>query len=66
MDDQVTAAINSVPRDRYLRTADGHQLPQTFKPELVAEMLQLLDVLPDHGVLEMGIGSGYSAALLAT
>jgi hypothetical protein len=29
VDDQVTAAVNRVARDRYLCTADGRQLPQT-------------------------------------
>lgn len=67
VDDRVTAAINhvAVARDRYRCTADGRQLPQTSKPELIATMLRLLDVQPGHHVLEIGTGSGYSTALLA-
>lgn len=65
MDDRVTAAIDHVARDRYQRTTDGRQLPQTSKPELIATMLRLLDVQPDQRVLEVDTGSGYSTALLA-
>jgi protein-L-isoaspartate(D-aspartate) O-methyltransferase len=65
VDDQVSVAINHVVRDRYLRTADGRQLPQTSTPELIATMLRLLDVQPGQRVLEVGTGSGYSTALLA-
>jgi protein-L-isoaspartate(D-aspartate) O-methyltransferase len=65
VDDRVGVAIHHVARDRYLRTQDGRQLPQTSRPELIATMLRLLDVQPDHQVLEVGTGSGYSTALLA-
>ncbi len=34
-------------------------------PRLVAEMLTLLDAAPDHRVLEIGTGTGWTAALLA-
>jgi hypothetical protein len=46
MNDRLNAAIEHVARDRYMRTADGRQFPQTSKPELVATMLRLLDVQP--------------------
>jgi hypothetical protein len=39
VDDQVSIAIDRVARDRYLRAADGRQLPQTSKHELIAAML---------------------------
>ncbi|MBC7287833.1 MAG: protein-L-isoaspartate O-methyltransferase, partial [Armatimonadetes bacterium] len=35
------------------------------QPYIVAVMLEMLDVGPDHKVLEVGAGSGYQAALLA-
>lgn len=35
-------------------------------PAIMAEMLEHLDVRPGHRVLEVGTGTGYNAALLAT
>lgn len=35
------------------------------QPSLVASMLEALDLSPGHRVLEIGLGSGYNAALLA-
>ncbi|WP_067902042.1 methyltransferase domain-containing protein [Actinomadura chibensis] len=37
----------------------------TSAPHLVAEMLDLLDARPGHRVLEVGTGTGWTAALLA-
>ncbi len=36
------------------------------QPYIVAFMTEALDVQPDHRVLEIGTGSGYQAAILAT
>ncbi len=36
------------------------------QPAVMAKMLEALDVQPGHRVLEIGTGSGYNAALLAT
>lgn len=36
------------------------------QPRTVADMLRLLDVQPDHRVLDVGAGSGWTTALLAT
>ncbi len=34
-------------------------------PSIIAEMLEILDILPDNKVLEVGTGSGYVTALLS-
>ena len=75
-DDSVLDAFLEVPRELFVDPSDldqsyaDHALPigsgQTIsQPTTVILMLQLLDVLPGHRVLEIGTGSGYNAALLA-
>jgi protein-L-isoaspartate(D-aspartate) O-methyltransferase len=75
-DPRVLAAMAEVPRHlfvdaAFLRRAYGdHALPtaegQTIsQPWIVARMLELLALAPDHRVLEVGTGSGYQTALLA-
>ena len=75
-DPRVLAAMAGVPRERFVRdehrdVAYGdHALPiglsQTIsQPYIVARMTELLDVRPDHHVLEIGTGSGYQAAVLS-
>ena len=74
-DPRVLKAMREVPRHRFLR---GHieaaykdnALPlaagQTIsQPYIVARMTELLDVRPDHSVLEIGTGSGYQTIILA-
>ena len=74
--DPVLKAFLAVPRELFVDTSYRHQsyadhpLPigceQTIsQPTTVMLMLQLLEVLPDQRVLEIGTGSGYNAALLA-
>ena len=69
--------MQSVPREEFVREADraaaygDHALPigegQTIsQPYVVARMTELLEVEPDDHVLEIGTGSGYQAAVLAT
>src|SRR2546426_5500720 len=59
-----------VPPDERLRAYDDCPLAiglgQTIsQPYVVGYMTELLEVGPDHKVLEVGTGSGYQAAILA-
>lgn len=76
LDPRVLEAIRKVPRHRFVPeelSALAYQnrpLPigheQTIsQPYIVALMTHLLEVEPGHGVLEIGTGSGYQAAVLA-
>lgn len=76
-DPRVLEAMRRVPRhrfvpgmpverayaDRALPTAEGQTISQ---PYIVARMTELLHVDPGVRVLEIGTGSGYQAAVLAT
>ncbi|MEX2229823.1 MAG: protein-L-isoaspartate(D-aspartate) O-methyltransferase [Dehalococcoidia bacterium] len=75
-DERVLAAIERVPRERFVPTElwdaayDDRALPigdgQTIsQPYVVARMTELLDARPEHHVLDVGGGSGYQAAVLA-
>jgi protein-L-isoaspartate(D-aspartate) O-methyltransferase len=75
-DERVLAAMARVPRHEFVaepyrpHAYDDNPLPigegQTIsQPYMVAIMLQLLNVAPEHNVLEVGTGSGYQTALLA-
>lgn len=75
-DERVLSAMRSVPRhlfideetwpwayaDGPLRIGCGQTISQ---PYIVALMTDLLDVEPDHRVLDVGTGSGYQAAILS-
>ncbi len=69
--------MRTVPRERFVpgdlagRAYEDNPLPighgQTIsQPYLVAYMTEALRVEPQHKVLEIGTGSGYQAAVLAT
>jgi len=59
----VTAELtDSAYADRALPIACGQTISQ---PYVVAYMTEQLDVEPQHGVLEVGTGSGYQAAILS-
>ncbi|HJM48344.1 MAG TPA: protein-L-isoaspartate(D-aspartate) O-methyltransferase [Alphaproteobacteria bacterium] len=73
---KVLAALAQVPRHRFVPALArpfaylNRPLPighgQTIsQPYIVALMTDLLEVEPDHVVLEVGTGSGYQAAVLA-
>jgi protein-L-isoaspartate(D-aspartate) O-methyltransferase len=73
--ERVLAAMRKVPRhcfvpqdvrshayvDSPVRIGNGQTISQPF---IVALMTQLLDVRPEHRVLDVGTGSGYQAAIL--
>lgn len=72
----VLTAMGRIPREHYVAAPDQERayvnrpLPigygQTIsQPFIVALMTDLLDLQPEHVVLEIGTGSGYQAAVLA-
>jgi protein-L-isoaspartate(D-aspartate) O-methyltransferase len=74
-DPRVLEAMGRVPRERFVpgeiaaRAYADSPLPigygQTIsQPYIVAYMTEVLDVQPQHRVLEIGTGSGYQAAIL--
>ena len=76
-DPQVLAAMGRVPRHLFVPPALEHQayddnpLPIGYgvtisQPYIVALMTQAADIKPGQQVLEVGTGSGYQAAVLAT
>jgi len=65
MDDPLCAAMATVPYDAYVLESDGTPVRESSTPEIVANVLRLLEAKPGERILEVGTGSGYSAALLA-
>jgi protein-L-isoaspartate(D-aspartate) O-methyltransferase len=76
LDDRVMDAMAKVPRDAFVPKPvkhlafDNGPLPiglgQTIsQPYIVALMTDLLQLKPDHSVLEIGTGSGYQTAVLS-
>jgi protein-L-isoaspartate(D-aspartate) O-methyltransferase len=75
-DPRVLRAMEEVPRHLFVRPEDevvahaDSPLPigygQTIsQPYIVALMTEILELEPDHRVLEIGTGSGYQAAVLS-
>ncbi len=75
-DKRVIEAMKKVPRHLFIDKVYQHQaykdypLPvgkgQTIsQPYMVAVMTELLELKPEHTVLEVGTGSGYQTAILA-
>lgn len=65
MRDRVAAALAAIRPETYASWRDGAPVRQVSNPRLVARMLRLLDPPAAATVLEIGTGSGYSAALLS-
>jgi protein-L-isoaspartate(D-aspartate) O-methyltransferase len=65
MTSQVTAAVEETSYAYFVTEPDGSKLPQSSAIAAVSETLTLLDVRPGQHVLEIGTGSGYTAALLS-
>jgi len=75
-DEKVLSAMRTVPRHLFVKPSDlsaaygDHPLPigygQTIsQPYVVALMTEMLQLKPEHRVLEVGTGSGYQAAVLS-
>jgi protein-L-isoaspartate(D-aspartate) O-methyltransferase len=75
-DRRVLAALEVVPRERFVRAEDRRRAREdrplrtaadqtTSQPSLIAGMLELLRLRGHERVLEVGTGPGYQAALLA-
>jgi protein-L-isoaspartate(D-aspartate) O-methyltransferase len=76
-DERVLAAMGAIPRERFVPPSDRSHaygdaaLPieagqSISQPYMVARMTELLGVRPGDRVLEIGTGSGYQAAILAS
>ena len=74
-DERVLTSFKKVQREKFIpkelqeHAYDDEPLPigcnQTIsQPFIVASMTELLDIEPDHRILEVGTGSGYQAAVL--
>ena len=61
-------SVEDAYQDRWIATKrlpDGDVVSSSSQPEIMAVMLEQLDVRPGQRVLEIGAGTGYNAALLA-
>lgn len=63
---KVSQAMELINQDHYMLQEDGTLLMQTTRPQAIADNLQMLYVQEGQKLLEIGTGSGYSTALLAT
>ncbi|MEV2276244.1 methyltransferase domain-containing protein [Nocardiopsis sp. NPDC049922] len=61
----VASALAAVDEDFYTLRPDGRLVTQSTVADLIARMLDQLDVRPGMRVLEIGTGSGFSGALLS-
>ena len=66
--ERVTEALRALPRERFIEMSDsslvlGRSIPPT---NAVSEILKHAAIEPQHRVLQVGTGAGYTAALCAT
>ena len=80
-DSRIEAAFRAVPRHLFLpgvpldevyrdqviptKIVDGEAISSSSQPEMMAIMLEQLELEPGLSVLEIGAGTGYNAALMA-
>jgi protein-L-isoaspartate(D-aspartate) O-methyltransferase len=62
----VKEAFDRIDKDYYMLQENGDLLTQTTNPQAIENGLNMLDLQSGQRILEIGTGSGYSTALLAT
>ena len=62
-DVDVSAAYSNQPI--FIRWAVGIPISSSTQPQMMAIMIEQLDLEPGHRVLEIGAGTGYNAAIMA-
>ena len=63
--DRISGALDEVPRQYYCIDEFGQPVHQTSATQMIERMLRLLEVQYGQRVIEVGTGSGFSAALLS-
>ncbi|WP_020663607.1 methyltransferase domain-containing protein [Amycolatopsis benzoatilytica] len=61
----LTAALAAIDEDAFVRRTDGTLVAQSSSQQIIADLINRLDLQPGMTVLEIGTGTGYSTALLA-
>lgn len=58
-------ALDTIDEDTFVREPGGNVIAQSSSSQIIADLINRLDLCPGMTVLEIGTGSGYSTALLA-